>query len=46
MDLEDWDKLMDTFPGFGKELVKAIVKGSRKKHVRQFCLVSYYGPKE
>ena len=41
VDFEDWDKLMDTFPALRKELVKAIVKGSKEKHVCQFCLVLY-----
>jgi len=41
VDMEDWDKLMVNFPALEKEVVKAIVKGSREKHVCKFCLVSY-----
>jgi len=41
VDLEDWDKLMDNFPALGKELVKAIVKSSKEKHVCKHCVVSY-----
>lgn len=41
VDTEDWDKLMVTFPALGKELVKAIVIGSRVKHLCKFCCVSY-----
>jgi len=41
VDMEDWDKLMLNFPALEKEVVKAIVKESREKHVCKFCLVSY-----
>jgi len=41
VDEEDWDKLMDNFPALGKELVKAIVKSSKEKHVCKHCVVSY-----
>jgi len=41
VDMEDWDKLVANFPALEKEVVKAIVKGSREKHVCKFCLVLY-----
>jgi len=38
---EEWDELNVNFPALSKELMMAIVKGSKEKHRCQFCVVTY-----
>jgi len=39
--LEDWEKLVTNHPALATELTRAIVKGSKEKHLCQFCVISY-----
>jgi len=41
VEVEDWDKLVDSHPALAKELVRAIARATKEKHRCQFCLVSY-----
>jgi len=41
VETEDCDKLVDNYPALAKELMKAMVKGSKEKHTCQFCVFSY-----
>ena len=40
VEVEDWDKLVDNHTALAKELMRAIVKGSKVNHKCQFCVLS------
>ena len=41
VEVEDWDKLLDSNRALAKELMRAIAGRSKEKHKCQFCVVTY-----